>query len=121
MVGTNDVGRATTFYDELLGMLGAKRWMESDRGVAYSAGEDRPGIGVGKPFDGNAASVGNGTMVALTADSTDQVDEIYAKAIALGGTDEGEPGFRMGGPFYAGYFRDLDGNKLCVFHVAPQE
>ena len=64
-----------------------------------------------KPHDGNAATVGNGVMVALAADSREQVDAIYAAAIAAGGADEGAPGERGPG-VYAGYFRDLDGNKL---------
>ena len=67
-----------------------------------------------KPFDGNPATVGNGVMVALMVDSTDKVDALYAKAIELGGTDEGAPGARSDN-FYAGYFRDLDGNKLNFF------
>ena len=74
---------------------------------------------IGKPYDGAAATAGNGTMVALAADSREQVDQVYAKAIELGGADEGAAGTR--GPeemgFYGAYFRDLDGNKLCAFNV----
>ena len=66
------------------------------------------------PYDGNAATVGNGVMVALAVDSTEKVDLLHARALELGGTDEGEPGPR-GGNFYAAYFRDLDGNKLNAF------
>jgi predicted lactoylglutathione lyase len=67
------------------------------------------------PYDGNAATVGNGVMVALAVDSTDKVDRVYKKAIELGGQDEGPAGPREMDGFYAGYFRDLDGNKLNVF------
>ena len=121
MIGTNDLERAASFYDQVLGLLGGKRFMEMERGIAYSAGENSPGIGIGKPFDGNPATVGNGMMVALAASGPAQVDEIYAKAIELGGTDEGKPGPRGEGPFYGAYFRDLDGNKLCAFCMVPQD
>ena len=67
-----------------------------------------------KPADGKVATVGNGVMVALMAESPQQVDALYAKAIELGATDEGAAGPR-GDRFYAGYFRDLDGNKLNFF------
>ena len=67
-----------------------------------------------KPFDGQSASVGNGTMVALAAKDPEQVQALHAKALALGGRDEGAPGPRGTG-FYGAYFRDLDGNKLAAF------
>lgn len=73
-------------------------------------------IGVGTPHDLEPATSGNGTMVALAVGSRDNVDAVYAKAIALGGQDEGAPGERMPG-FYGGYFRDLDGNKFVAFHM----
>jgi predicted lactoylglutathione lyase len=69
---------------------------------------------VTKPFDGNPATVGNGVMVALRMDSNEKVDALYRKAIELGAKDEGAPGPRGDG-FYAGYFRDPDGNKLNAF------
>ena len=71
-----------------------------------------------RPFDGNAACIGNGTMVALVFDTNDKVDAFHAKALELGGTDEGAPGPRGSGGFYVGYFRDLDGNKLCAFCIS---
>ncbi|MDX1481892.1 MAG: VOC family protein [Woeseiaceae bacterium] len=113
-LGSNDVARAAAFYDELLGIIGAKRFMESETFVAWSVAPNRPGLGVTKPHDGNPATVGNGTMIALVVDSTDKVDALHAKALELGGADEGAPGPRMP-TFYAGYFRDLDGNKLNAF------
>ncbi|MBL8512393.1 MAG: VOC family protein [Betaproteobacteria bacterium] len=113
-VGTNDLPRAAKFYDELLAMVGAKRFMEFDRGIAWAVSPTTPGFGVMKPFDGNPATVGNGVMIALVVDSKDKVDAIYKKAMELGAKDEGPAGPRGDG-FYAGYFRDLDGNKLNVF------
>ena len=113
-LGSNDLQKAVAFYDSLLAEVGATRFMEEETFVAWSVAPDQPGLSVCKPWDGNAATVGNGTMVALMVDSHDKVDAVYAKALELGGTDEGPPGLRMEG-FYAGYFRDLDGNKLNVF------
>jgi catechol 2,3-dioxygenase-like lactoylglutathione lyase family enzyme len=113
-VGSNDLPKAVAFYDVLMAELGAGRFMSEDTFVAWAVAPDQPGFSVTRPFDGNAATIGNGTMIALTVDSTDKVDAVYKKALELGGTDEGPPGERMDG-FYAGYFRDLDGNKLNVF------
>ncbi|MCK5498773.1 MAG: VOC family protein [Gammaproteobacteria bacterium] len=113
-LGTNDLARASAYYDALLGDIGATRTLELERLVAWGTEEGSPMLGAIMPFDGNPATVGNGTMVGLNVGSTAKVDEMYAKALELGGTDEGAPGERMPG-FYAGYFRDLDGNKLNFF------
>ena len=113
-LGTNDLQRAAKFYDALLGEIGGKRFMEFDTFIAWSAGQDKPGIGLTKPFDGNPATVGNGVMVALEMPNPEAVDKLYAKALELGATDEGPAGPR-GDTFYAGYFRDPDGNKLNAF------
>ena len=115
-LGTRDLARAAAFYDAVLAEIGAKRSMEEpDYFIAWDKGDGGAGLGVTYPFDKQAATVGNGTMVALNATSREQVDRVYAKAIALGGADEGAPGQRSPG-FYAGYFRDLDGNKLnCCY------
>jgi predicted lactoylglutathione lyase len=115
-LGTSDLRRAATFYDALLAEVGARRYMESEKFVAWAVRPDLPALGVIVPFDGRAATPGNGTMVALAADSTETVDRVHRKAISLGGKDEGPPGPRGQG-FYAGYFRDLDGNKLNVFFM----
>ena len=114
-LGTNDLERAVAFYDSLFALLGAGRFME-DPGhfVAWAVAPDKPAISVTTPWDGKPATHGNGTMVALVVDSQEKVNEVYARAIELGAQDEGPPGPRMDG-FYAGYFRDLDGNKLNVF------
>jgi predicted lactoylglutathione lyase len=113
-LGTNDLKRAASFYDELLKEIGAKRMMENEEFVAWSVKPDRPGLGVTKPFDKNPATVGNGVMVALEVDSEAKVQALHRKALQLGARDEGAPGKRSEN-FYAGYFRDLDGNKLNVF------
>jgi len=119
-VGTNDLSRAAAFYDELLGVLGAKRFMEFETFVAWSVAPDKPGFAVTKPFDGKPATVGNGCMVALIVDSREMVHRVYDKAMELGASDEGAAGPRSD-EFYAGYFRDLDGNKLNVFYTPPGE
>lgn len=113
-LGTNDLQRSAAFYDALLAEIGAKRWMESDQFVAWAVAPDKPSLGVIKPYDKRPATWGNGTMVALVVDQREKVDRLYKKAIELGAMDEGAPGPRGDG-FYAGYFRDLDGNKLNVF------
>jgi predicted lactoylglutathione lyase len=115
-LGTNDIERAGRFYDELLAELGAKRSMQMDAFIAWSNKPGAPMLSVIKPYDKKAATVGNGVMVALQATSKAQVDALYAKAISLGATDEGKAGPRGDG-FYAGYFRDLDGNKLNAFFM----
>lgn len=119
LFGTNDLPRAAAFYDALLAEIGATRFMESDRFIAWAVSPEAPSLGVCLPFDGKPATVGNGTMMALAVDSNEKVDRLYAKALVLGGTDEGPAGPRGLAGFYAGYFRDLDGNKLNVFCYSP--
>ena len=114
--GTNDLARAAKFYDVLLAELGGKRAMEMETFIAWAAAPGTPMVAVIKPFDGKPATVGNGVMVALAASSKQQVDTIHQRALELGGKDEGAPGPRGDG-FYAGYFRDLDGNKLNAFFI----
>jgi predicted lactoylglutathione lyase len=114
-LGTNDLDRAAAFYDELLKTVGAGRFMETDKFIAWAVAPDKPALSVTKPYDGNAATVGNGAMVALVVMTPEQVDAVHAKALELGGTDEGAPGPRGDSGFYAAYFRDLDGNKLNAF------
>lgn len=115
-LGTNDLQRAAGFYDQLLGELGAKRAMEMETFIAWATAPNTPMISVIKPFDGKPATVGNGVMVAIMVDSKEKVQALHKKALALGGKDEGAPGPRGDG-FYAGYFRDLDGNKLNAFFL----
>ena len=114
-VGTNDLGVAARFYDAIAVEMGVGRMMEFDNFIAWGTPGGAAGIAATKPFDGNAASVGNGVMVAFEAKDQAQVDRLYAIALAHGGTDEGPPGPRGDSGFYAGYFRDPDGNKLNAF------
>ena len=116
-LGTNQFDKAAGFYDALFGSIGAGRLMESDTFIAWTTGPGSPAVSIVKPFNQEAATVGNGVMVAIVMDSPEKVDAFHAKALELGGTDEGAPGFRFGN-FYAGYFRDLDGNKLNAFCMA---
>lgn len=119
-VGTNDLARGAAFYDKIAGALGVGRFMgsEEDGFIAWGSPGGAAGIGLTKPFDGNAATVGNGVMVAFQAKSPDHVKEIYDLALSLGAQDEGAPGPRGDAGFYAAYFRDLDGNKLNAFCMA---
>lgn len=113
-LGTNDLERGARFYDALAAELGTSRMMEWPGAIAWGTPGESAGIGLTRPFDGAAATVGNGVMVALEAKSRDQVDRLHAEALAHGGSCEGPPGTRGGG-FYAAYFRDPDGNKLNAF------
>ena len=114
-LGTNDLPRAAGFYDALLAEVGAKRGWETERFIAWN-GPNGTMLCLIKPFDGQPATPGNGTMVSMVASSKAQVDAVHARALALGGKDEGAAGPRGDG-FYAGYFRDLDGNKLAVYFM----
>ena len=116
-LGTNDLPRAAQFYDAIAAELGTARMMDFETFIAWGTPGGAAGIGLTKPADGNAATVGNGVMVALEAKDKDQVDRLHAIALAHGGTCEGPPGPR-GDTFYAGYFRDPDGNKLNAFIMA---
>ncbi|MBT8049034.1 MAG: VOC family protein [Xanthomonadales bacterium] len=118
VLGTNDIPRATSFYDTLLAEMGVTRMMEfGERGHAWGAAMDKPMLCIMTPYDCKPATVGNGVMVGISVESRDLVDRLHEKALELGGADEGAPGLRAEGGegFYAAYFRDLDGNKLDVF------
>ena len=114
-IGTDDPPRAGKFYDPLLAVLGAKRQWENERAIGWGTSQDGSMLILIKPLDGKPATVGNGTMVSLSAGSKALVDAVYKQALALGGKDEGPAGARSEG-FYAAYFRDLEGNKLAVYH-----
>jgi len=122
-LGTDDLDRSRAFYDALLGEIGASRLMEMDSGFTlYGTGWGQPGLAVTRPHDGQPARAGNGNMVSLVMDSRDKVDRLHARALELGGSDEGAPGVRGeegDRAFYGAYFRDPDGNKLCAFRVGP--
>jgi predicted lactoylglutathione lyase len=117
-LGTNNFEKATVFYDQLFATIGAGRFLENEQFIAWSTGMEHAGFSITKPYDGQVATVGNGTMIAIMVDSNEHVDAFYQKALSLGATCEGKPGPRgeMSG-FYAAYFRDLDGNKLNVFYM----
>lgn len=115
-LGTNDLLRAGAFYDSLLAEFGAVRTMDFPTFIAWGTSPEIAALSVIKPYDGNPASIGNGVMVGLQADSREMVESVYNKAMSLGAKDEGPAGPR-GDAFYAGYFRDPDGNKLNVFYA----
>lgn len=113
-IGTNDLDRAKSFYADLLSELGAKQGWSSDTFVGFGVAPDQPQFALCTPYDKGPATNGNGAMVALNVGSKDKVHSMYDQAIALGATDEGEPGVRADA-FYMAYFRDMDGNKIALF------
>ncbi|MDB5445715.1 MAG: hypothetical protein JWQ97_1032 [Phenylobacterium sp.] len=121
MVGSNRLEEAQAFYEALLGSIGMRKLFDNPTGGALYGDIDEGIFGVVRPFDEAPATIGNGTMAGFPLKSRAEVDAFHAKALELGGTDEGPPGLR--GPEAAGayfaYFRDLDGNKLCAFHWKP--
>ena len=114
-IGTNDLARARAFYDAVLSLLGARLLYATETMVAWGTSMDGPTLLVTVPYDGATATVGNGGMVALSGKDRATVDAVHAMAIELGARDEGPPGPRGTSGFYAGYFRDLDGNKLNAY------
>jgi catechol 2,3-dioxygenase-like lactoylglutathione lyase family enzyme len=119
-LGTNDIDKARNFYDQVLAEIGLSQMMkvDDDRGFTMY-GDGKPVLAITRPHDGKPASVGNGSMLALSLDSQEKVDRVHARALALGGADEGAPGFRPQGAtsgFYGAYFRDPDGNKICAYN-----
>jgi catechol 2,3-dioxygenase-like lactoylglutathione lyase family enzyme len=123
LFGSNDLPRSFAFYDAVFASIGVKRLMEFPTGaVVWGTGWTAPMLGTGPAYDGQAATAGNGTMIAIVLDSRAKVDTMHAAALAAGGLDEGAPGVRgEEGPlaFYGAYFRDPDGNKLCAYRVGP--
>lgn len=115
-IGANDLERATKFYDAVLAPLGGKRAFANERMQFYMGGAAPGMLAICKPYDEQAATVGNGSMFGLAAADRAQVDATHAAAIAAGAADEGAPGARTDN-FYGAYFRDPDGNKICVFKM----
>jgi catechol 2,3-dioxygenase-like lactoylglutathione lyase family enzyme len=116
MIGVEDMARATDFYEGLMALLDHRvRFRQDDMIVWQPANGERPYFAICRPYDGRAASPGNGQMVAFSA-SRDLVNRAYDYALAHGGRDEGAPGLRPDyhPNYYGAYFRDPDGNKLCV-------
>ena len=115
MVGTNDLDKSSKFYDAIFVHLGLKKVSTSERMIAYSHYNDPDAVKfyITKPYNEKPASVCNGTMVALLADTKEAVDKFHATALENGAVDEGSPGIRSDGNYY-GYVRDLDGNKITA-------
>ena len=116
-IGVNDMARAEAFYGALLGEIGASQLFGQDRIKFYGTGMDGAMLAICIPYDEQAQHPGNGNMVAIPGGGREGVDKLYAKAIELGASDEGEPGERVPGVFYGAYVRDLDGNKLCFYEM----
>lgn len=117
-VGSNDLDKAMTFYADLLGSIGWGKLFDNPGGGCFFGSVQDGWFAVVTPFNGQPATVGNGTMVGFAFNSQKEVANFHAKALELGGTDDGAPGDRGGGSYFA-YFRDLDGNKLCAWTFAP--
>ena len=114
-VGSNNLEAAKDFYDQLLGTIGMKGRFEHPSGGRLYNNEGGL-FGVLGPHDGEAASVGNGTMIGIKFDTNEEAAAFHAKALELGATNEGDPGERAPGAYFA-YFRDLDGNKFCAYNM----
>ena len=114
MVGTNDLDKSSKFYDQVLANLGMKRVTVTERYIAYShsSGDDSLKFYITKPQNKKNATAGNGTMVALSAETKEAVDKFHKIALENGAVDEGKPGLRSDGNYYS-YIRDLDGNKIA--------
>lgn len=115
-IGANDLARAKGFYDAVLSPLGLVVRFSDDSIIGWGEPSGPPQFLVVRPFDGRDPSIGNGSMIALLASKRSLVDACYAAAMAQGGTDEGAPGLRpqYHRNYYGAYFRDLDGNKICI-------
>jgi catechol 2,3-dioxygenase-like lactoylglutathione lyase family enzyme len=115
-IGSNDMPRSVRFYDAVLSALGHAKQFDEHGFAGYGPSPEQPQVFLGRPFDGNAATVGNGMMVAFEAKTRAQVRDFHAAALATGGRDEGGPGVRehYAPDFYAAYVRDPEGNKLAA-------
>ncbi|QQA44503.1 VOC family protein [Pelagovum pacificum] len=113
-IGSADPAAAAAFFDPLFAELGGARAYTLETMIAWGFGPKRPLIMVTRPWNGEAATPGNGAMIALMARDAAQVNRLHALALSLGGRDEGAPGPRGEG-FYGGYFRDPEGNKFNAF------
>ncbi|MEM9966865.1 MAG: VOC family protein [Pseudomonadota bacterium] len=117
-IGVSDLPRAKAFYEGIFADKGAKFIWDLGRIHFMSVGRDKPMLAICEPYDKNDPVPGNGVMVAFTAESKEEVDMLYDKAIRLGATCDGAPGQRVPDRFYGAYARDPDGNKICFFIFA---
>jgi len=115
-IGSNNFEKSIPFYTELLATQGVTKLFDHPRGGVLFAKNGKLVLGILKPFNGEAATAGNGVMIAFDMPTREAVDAFHAKAMALGATDEGAPGER-GPNFYMAYFRDLEGNKFCACRI----
>lgn len=113
-VGSNNLEAAKVFYDGLMASIGMKPIHDHKSGGRLYSAKGMGLFGVLGPYDGNPACVGNGSMGGFKFDTHEEVDAFHAKALELGAKNEGDPGPRVPGTYFA-YFRDLDGNKLCGY------
>ena len=117
-LGANNLEQAGAFYDKVFACIGMFRTIEVKGEIGFGHQAGISSVWVLTPFDGNAASHGNGSQLIFQTDNTSKVDDFYHTALANGGQDEGAPGprnYREG--YYGAYCRDLDGNKLHVFCI----
>jgi len=119
MMGTNNFDMAVKFYDALMSEMGAQKVYATDKNAGWGWGIGTPMFIVTKPYNQEPATHGNGTMISFDAESPEQVDKLHAKVLAMGGSNEGDPGLR-GANMYVAYCRDLDGNKFNFIHYLPQ-
>ena len=116
LYGTNDYERAVQFYDELLGSIGAQRGMGTDRITTWTTGQG-PLLGVCSPANGEPATNGNGTMLAIALPDRAAVDKLLDKAKEIGAPEVIPAHEDESNGFYGGYARDLDNNKFCFFNM----
>lgn len=117
-LGANNLSKADAFYSSWLPELNARKIYQSEQVIFWEFSGGGAKLAISEPYNGEAANYGNGTMLALQADSVETVNKVYQLAINAGASCEGQPGKRDPGAFYGAYFRDLDGNKLAVFFRA---
>jgi predicted lactoylglutathione lyase len=121
MIGTNNFEEAATFYEALMADMGATKVYATEKNIGWGWGIGTAMFIITSPFDQRQATIGNGSMVAFDVATPELVDKLHSRVLALGGTNEGDPGPR-GEQLYAGYWRDLDGNKfnfICYKQKSP--
>ena len=114
-IGVHDMAKAKDFYAGLLADIGASVLMDMERIAFIGKSMNEPMLAICIPYDENDPHPGNGNMIAINPGSKEMVDKLYARALELGATSEGEPGQRIDDVFYGAYIRDLDGNKIAFF------